>query len=114
MRLQFKEKPLVWLRGEIKTPPFSRSARLEAGELLGRLQRGDVLAFPQARPMPAIAQGCLELRVRDETVDWRVVACVTKEAIVILEVFPKKTPRTPREVLANCRRRLSSYLRATE
>jgi hypothetical protein len=25
------DKPLVWLRGEIKTPPFSRVARLEAG-----------------------------------------------------------------------------------
>jgi hypothetical protein len=25
------EKPLVWLHGEIKTPPFSKDARLEAG-----------------------------------------------------------------------------------
>jgi hypothetical protein len=24
-------KPLVWLRGEVKTPPFSPDARLEAG-----------------------------------------------------------------------------------
>ena len=28
------DKPLVWLRGEIKTPPFSRAARQEAGMLL--------------------------------------------------------------------------------
>ena len=28
------DKPLVWLRGEVKTPPFSAEARLEAGSLL--------------------------------------------------------------------------------
>lgn len=114
MRRRIHEKPLVWLHGEIKTPPFSRASRLEAGELLGRLQRGDFVAFPRARPMPTIARGCLELRVRDETADWRIVACVTADAIVILEVFPKKSPRTPRDVLANCKRRLSLYLRAIE
>ncbi|BAS59770.1 hypothetical protein NIES2135_06950 [Leptolyngbya boryana NIES-2135] len=34
------DKPLVWLRGEIKTSPFSQEARLEAGFLLRRLQQG--------------------------------------------------------------------------
>jgi len=29
-----KEKPIVWLHGEVKTPPFSQTARLEAGFLL--------------------------------------------------------------------------------
>jgi hypothetical protein len=27
-------KPIVWLRGEVKTPPFSTEARIEAGYLL--------------------------------------------------------------------------------
>jgi hypothetical protein len=40
------EKPLAWLRGEIKTPPFSADARVEAGYLLRRLQRGERLALP--------------------------------------------------------------------
>jgi hypothetical protein len=35
------DKPLVWLKGEIKTPPFSSEARVEAGTLLSRLQRGE-------------------------------------------------------------------------
>jgi hypothetical protein len=30
--------PLVWLEGEVKTPPFSETARTEAGFLLRRLQ----------------------------------------------------------------------------
>ena len=36
-----EDKPLVWLRGEVKTPPFGFGARIEAGVLLRRLQRGE-------------------------------------------------------------------------
>jgi hypothetical protein len=36
-------KPLVWLHGEVKTPPFSQEARIEAGVLLRRLQQGENL-----------------------------------------------------------------------
>jgi len=32
------DKPLVWLHGEIKTPPLSPTARLEAGYLLRQLR----------------------------------------------------------------------------
>ena len=37
------DKPLVWLHGEVKSPPFSGAARLEAGLLLRRLQRGEII-----------------------------------------------------------------------
>ena len=57
------DKPLVWLRGEVKTPPFGSDARIEAGFLLRRLQRGETLGLPQSRPMPAIGPGCHELRI---------------------------------------------------
>ena len=36
-----KDKPLAWLHGEVRTPPFSRAARLEAGFLSRALQRGE-------------------------------------------------------------------------
>jgi hypothetical protein len=36
------DKPLVWVQGEVKTPPFSTEARLKAGFLLRRLQKGDL------------------------------------------------------------------------
>jgi hypothetical protein len=50
------ERPLVWLHGEIKTPPMSSRARVEAGYLLRRLQRGESLSLPESRPMPAIGR----------------------------------------------------------
>ncbi len=48
------EKPLAWLHGEVKTPPFSSLARIEAGVLLRRLQRGESIPLPHSRPMPII------------------------------------------------------------
>jgi phage-related protein len=103
------DKPLVWLRGEIKSPPFSKEARLEAGLLLRRLQRGELLAMPQSRSMPSIAPGCHELRINDRNQTWRIVYFLDCEAVVILDVFSKKTAKTPGPVIANCRRRLKQY-----
>jgi hypothetical protein len=47
------DKPLAWLHGEVKTPPFSAAARLEVGLLLRQLQRGVLLGLPHSRPMPS-------------------------------------------------------------
>ncbi|MEA1949112.1 MAG: type II toxin-antitoxin system RelE/ParE family toxin, partial [Thermodesulfobacteriota bacterium] len=47
-----QDKPLVWMHGEIATPPFSENARIEAGYLLRKLQKGLSLSLPQSRPMP--------------------------------------------------------------
>jgi len=102
-------KPLLWLHGEIKTPPMSQSARQEAGYLLRRLQRGEILAMPHSRPMPDIGPRCHELRVSDEDSVRRVFLRVDPDAIVILDVLRKKTRTTPRQVLESCRRRLASY-----
>lgn len=104
-----KDRPLVWLHGEVRTPPFSREARIEAGFLLRRLQAGEFLGMPQSRPMPGIGARCHELRVNDADVTWRIVYRVDSDAILIVEVFAKKTPATPKTVLAVCKRRLREY-----
>jgi phage-related protein len=107
--MEAPEKPLVWLKGEVKTPPFSAEARLEAGGLLRRLQRGEKLFMPASRPMSNIGAGCHELRIADEKATWRIVYFIDDDAIVVLEVFDKKTRATPSGVVENCRRRLRSY-----
>lgn len=104
-----KDKPLSWLHGQVKTPPFSTAARLEAGFLLRRLQQGENLGLPQSRPMPSIASGCHELRVNDEGRTWRLVYRIDADAILILAVFAKKTEKTPDEIIRTCRRRLRNY-----
>ena len=104
-----KDKPLAWLHGEIKTPPLSAAARLEAGFLLRRLQRGESLRMPQSRPMPSVGSRCHELRINDAGNNWRVVYRIDDDAILILGVFAKKTRATPNAVLKSSRRRLKEY-----
>jgi len=104
-----KDKPLVWLHGEVKTPPFSGAARIEVGYLLRELQKSTVLSLPHSRPMPQIGARCHELRVVDEGVTWRIVYRADSDAIVIADVFAKKTPQTPKGVLNAARRRLREY-----
>jgi phage-related protein len=108
------DKPLVWLRGEIKTPPFSATARIEAGLLLRRLQRGESLGMPHARPMPSVGRRCYELRVHDDNRTWRVMYRVDTDAIVIADVFAKTTRATPKRVIAESQRRLRAYDAATD
>ena len=104
-----QRKPLVWLHGEVKTPPFSAEARIEAGVLMRRLQEGITISLPHARPMPSIGRGCHELRIPDENRTWRIVYYVDTLAIVVLDVFAKTTSHTPQAVIDVCKARLKRY-----
>ena len=103
------DKPLVWLHGEVKSPPLSSDARIEAGFLLRRLQRGDHLEMPHSRPMPTIGPRCHELRINDVGQTWRIIYRIDGDAIVIADVFAKKTPQTPNSVIKTCQKRLKEY-----
>lgn len=104
-----KDKPLAWLHGDVKSPPFGPNARIEAGYLLRRLQRGDSIGLPHGRPMPSIGPRCHELRVNDVDGAWRIIYRLDRDAIVIAEVFAKKSQKTPRVVIETCQRRLREY-----
>jgi phage-related protein len=103
------DRPVVWLKGEVKTPPFSRRGRLEVGVLLRRLQDGNNVGMPHSRPMPSIVPRCHELRVRDERHNWRIFYRIDADAVLVLDVHEKKTQRTPKQVLDACRVRAERY-----
>ena len=103
------DKPLVWLHGEVKTPPFSKKARLEAGILLRLLQRGELLGMPRSRPMPTVGSRCHELRISDRNMSWRMLYRIDADAIILLAVFNKKTSKTPRRIIDLCKKRLREY-----
>jgi len=102
-------RPLVWLHGEVKTPPFSPAARLEAGVLLRRLQRGDRVGLPHVRSMPVLGARCAEIRVIDATVTWRILYRLDPDAVVIAAVFAKKTQATPKSILDTAKDRFRQY-----
>jgi phage-related protein len=104
-----KDKPLVWMHGEITTPPFTENARIEAGYLLRQVQKGIKLSLPQSRPMPSIGTQCYELRINDKNLTWRIIYRIYSDAILILEVFEKKTNKTPKSIIDICKQRISRY-----
>ena len=65
--------------------------------------------MPHSRPMPGIGRRCHELRIPDEDKTWRIVYRIDTDAIVIAEVFEKKTRPTPQRVIDTCQRRLREY-----
>ena len=107
--IEHNSKPLVLLHGEIKTPPLSAAARIEAGGCLRKLQRGMSLSMPVSRPMPSIGSRCAELRIVDANKTWRIVYRVDDDAVLVAEVFAKKTQATPKSVITTCKRRLRDY-----
>lgn len=102
---------LVWLHGQVKTPPFSTPARHEAGFWLRLLQQGVRvrLRMPHSRPMTMIGSRCHELRIVDISVTWRIIYRTDEDEILIVEVFSKKSRAIPRDVIETCQRRLREY-----
>jgi len=107
--MNVKQKPLVWLHGEIKSPPLSKAARIEAGFLLRQLQNGIKLSLPQSRPLASIGKRCHELRLNDNDKTWRIIYRIDSDAIILLEVFQKQTNKTPKQIIENSKRRLNQY-----
>jgi len=104
-----EDKPLVWLRGEVKTPPFTLTLGLRPVSCCGVCSAGKIwrcLIPDQCRPS---APRCHELRVQDQDKSWRIVCRIDGDAIVILEVFRKTTQQTPLRVIEDCKRRLRNY-----
>jgi phage-related protein len=63
--------------------------------------------------MPSIGARVHELRITDETKIWRIVYYVAPDAIAIIEVFAKKSRKTPERVIAHSKKRLQQYWAAS-
>lgn len=59
--------------------------------------------------MPSIGSRCHELRIRDADKNWRLIYRIDDDAILIVEVFNKTTRANPKNVIENCKNRLSKY-----
>ena len=65
--------------------------------------------MPQAEPLPNVGPRCGALRVRDAEHNWRIVFRIDADAVLVLEVYPKKTRKVPDEVIERCKQRLKQY-----
>jgi phage-related protein len=101
-------KPVIFhpaARAEIQDAP--KSVRWAFGKALWALQLGRSLSMPHSRPMPIVALGVEELRVKDESGQYRAfVIRKTPRGIFVLHVFAKKSRETPHAAIVLARNRL--------
>lgn len=87
------------------------SIRRHIGEALRDLQKGVNLGMPLSRPMPIIAPGVHELRIRGEETTVRIFYYVRKaDAIIVFHAFQKKSQKTPSREINLARQRLQEVL----
>ena len=86
---------------------FPVAVRRKLGKAILDLQRGSSLGMPLSRPIPQVAPGVEELRVRDEAGIYRTFYFKkSKRGILIVHAFVKKTQKTPKNEIAIARKRL--------
>jgi phage-related protein len=59
--------------------------------------------------MPSLGRRCHELRILDDSGAWRIIYRLDADAVVIVDVFSKKSPQTPKNVVASVKQRLQAY-----
>ena len=109
MSEQTTNKKVIFIRDRMKTPPFSPIARGEAGRLLRRLQGGIFLSMPHSRPLPVVGERCHELRVRDETQNWRIIYRIDLKVIIVAVIFAKQGIPQQQRFFKVARQRFAKY-----
>jgi len=90
---------------------FPKDVRRELGKAIFDLQKGAVLSMPISRPMPAVAPGVEELRIRDRTGIYRAFYHArTPRGVLVFHAFMKKSRTTPQHELKLARVRLRELL----
>ena len=106
-------------RREIRFHPRAREAlrsypeevRYEFGRTLQRVQEGIKLSMPQSRPLPVVASGAHELRVRGADGIYRVFYFTSSPvAIMVFHAFVKKTRKSPALQIQLARARLKEMV----
>ncbi|MEQ1793885.1 MAG: type II toxin-antitoxin system RelE/ParE family toxin [Nitrospira sp.] len=103
--ITFHPKALTFIRAQ------SPATKQEIGEALRDLQKGLTLGLPLSRPMPTVASGAHELRMRSAAGAVRVFYLLKlADTIVVFHGFQKKTQKTPAHEIAVGKQRLQEVL----
>jgi phage-related protein len=90
---------------------FPRGVRRDLGKLLYDVQMEVRPGMPQSRPMPSVAPGVEELRLRYRSGVYRAFYYVrSARGILVVHAFMKKTHATSRQDIELGRRRLREMI----
>jgi phage-related protein len=91
---------------------FPESAKRALGEAILDLQHGANLGMPLSRPMPVVAPGVRELRVKDSAGIYRAFYLVqSAQGVIVFHAFEKKTQKTPVHEIELGKKRLKEMMR---
>ena len=80
-------------------------------EALALLMSGENLGMPLSRPMPVIAHGAHEIRLKDRQGQYRVFYFVkARDAVLVFHFIKKKTQATPGHEIEVAQKRLEDML----
>ena len=103
--IKFHPRALEFIRSQ------SAAIKREIGEALRDVQKGLNLRMPLSKPMPDVASGAHELRVKGETTAVRVFYFVQlADAIIVFHGFQKQTRKTPKHEIEVGQKRLREVL----
>ena len=92
---------------------FPKEVRMRLGRGLFRLQVGEQLGMRNSRPMPGVAAGVSELRVKGADGSFRAFYyTASSRGVLVFHAFVKKTQRTPPLEIELARKRLKELLDA--
>lgn len=90
---------------------FPDDVRREFGKAIFDLQKGAKFSMPMSRPMPTVAPGVEELRVKDRSGAYRVFYFSrVRGLLLIFHAFQKKTAKTSLQEIELARKRLKEML----
>jgi phage-related protein len=101
----FHPKALSFIREQ------SSELKQKIGESIRDLQKGLQIGMPRSRPMPSVAPGVAELRIKDEAAAIRIFYLTRiSNRIIVFHGFQKNTQKTPQHEIELGRRRLKEIL----
>lgn len=90
---------------------FPEEVRRELGKAIFELQKGINIGMPLSKPIPSVAIGVEELRIKDRSGIYRTMYYKKhKDGILILSGFMKKTQKTPQQEIELAQKRLKELL----
>lgn len=86
---------------------FPEEIRGDIADALARLDIGESLSMPLARPMPGIGRRVYELRLKDRSGQYRVIyTSIIKGYVYVIHAFKKTTRKTPIKNIRLAKQRL--------
>ena len=85
--------------------------KIRIAEIFDLLAAGEPIEMPLSRPMPVVANGVYELRIKDQSGQYRIFYYTkVKGVLVIFHFFKKKSQTTPVKELKLAQKRLRNMI----